>query len=128
MVCNMILAKREKYVLRNWAEGDSSPKGFPGSYTLDFDGQQVGAIAGSIFAIQRIDINPKRRGHGTHFIKLMIEVARERKSQGHNVGQKWFMVLGVEGDTPEDKKALEHILKDKFGFVCTDEGTWLLPL
>ena len=124
----MILAEYEKYVLRDWEEGDWTPKGFPGSYTLVFDGEQVGAIGGAIFDIQRIDVNPKRCGHGTHFIKLMIEVARRRKSQGYNVGQKWIMVRGVKGDTPEDKAALEHILKDKLGFEDVGEGTWRLLL
>jgi len=31
------------------------------------------------------------------------------------------MVQGVEGDIPEDKTALEHILKDKLGFEYISE-------
>jgi len=95
---------------------------------LLFDGKQVGAIGGSILEIQRIDVRPKRRGHGTNFIKLMIRVARERRKFVYNVNQKWIRVQGVADDTPEDKEALEHILRDMFGFEHEGEGTSRLLL
>ena len=52
-----------KYTLKNYKGGDLSTKGVPHNYTLFYHGRQVGAIRGAIFDIQRIDVNPKGKGH-----------------------------------------------------------------
>ena len=115
------------YEFKAWRNGDWAPKGFPGSYVLIHNGKQVGAMAGSIFDVMKIDTNPKHQGHGTQFVKLIIEEAR-KKEQEYHFGKQWITFLGVIGDSKDDRTVLEHILKDKFGFECIGNESWRLKL
>lgn len=104
-----------KYTLRDWnRESDWTPKMFTyASYTLEHDGKQVGAIAGPINDVIGFLTKPKGEGHGTQFLKMLIN---EAKSQG----KKNFQVTDVIGETEEDRKILEHILKE-LGFKLVDK-------
>ena len=116
------------YLLRVWQKEDWKPKSFTlGSYVLVYNETQVGVMAGPIWDIHRIDIEPKGQGHGTEFIKQVVEKAREAKRKGY-INEEWLRVQSVQGDSPKDRAALEHILRDKFGFEREDDTTWRLAL
>jgi len=109
-----------EYVLRDWKNGDCKPNNFPGAFSLDYKGKQVGAVAGSINRVLRIDTNPEDRGHCQMFIKLMMEQA---KTELHTC----FKMEGVIGDTPDDYRKLIHILS-KLGFTQINDQTWCIKL
>ena len=115
------------YEFREWRQGDWSPRNFQGTWVLIYDGEQVGAMAGAIFDVQGIAVKPKGQKHGTEFVRQIIDKAREIEGK-YKFGTKWIKFEGVIGDSVKDRQALEHILRDKFGFEQVDKETWRLKL
>ena len=115
--------KFEKYILRRWKQGEDWPpeRSSGGTYALDYENKQVGAVFGSsINRIFMIQTNPKGKGHGTRFLQMLMEEARRQ-------GRKEFRVDGVTGHTSEDEEVMKYILT-KLGFQQIDEDTWIKNL
>jgi len=113
-------ARARKYLLRDWEDGDWSPEGFKGAYTLEYDGEQVGAAEGSINRIYGIKTRPPQSGHCQKFIVLIMKQAM---LESHTC----MIFESVIGDTSENKEIMEHIL-DKLGFTEIEEDTWCKKL
>jgi len=114
--------RRGEYTLRDWGRTeDWLPErcGYA-NYALDYRNKQVGAVAGSINHIYKIQTKPRGSGHGTEFIRMMMN---EAKRQGY----KLFTVQDAIGDTNADKEAMEHILI-KLGFKKKEGETWVKDL
>lgn len=116
------------YKYRSWREGDREPTHFHcGTRSLFYDEMQVGVTFGTPLRIMKIETFAKGQGHGQELIRRIVEEARELKRNGQT-NEQYLVVIDVIGDSNPDKLALEHILRDKFGFEYEGNYNWRLLL